>query len=79
MFHAGNDKNTVRAKRTMRNAAMTNVRKAFDDEPKGRLLSRKEALQAMGAAGLALVAGPRAMANPVPSCIVRPASTAGPF
>jgi len=59
-----------------------------DDEQVGRLLSRREALEILGAAGAALLtvaAGPRAALGsrssrgPASPCIVRPEQTEGPY
>ena len=59
-----------------------------DDIPIGRLLSRREALALLGAGGTALLLGcrasadapaPRASASPVPSCLIKPEQTEGPF
>jgi protocatechuate 3,4-dioxygenase beta subunit len=59
----------------------------FDDIPCGRLLSRREALAAIGAFGAPLLAGltpapARAQSTAggaLPSCIARPQQTEGPF
>jgi protocatechuate 3,4-dioxygenase beta subunit len=57
-----------------------------DDAPVGRVLSRREALAALGVSGFALLAGGphlgQAWAEPrrrVPSCVARPEQTAGPY
>ena len=55
-----------------------------DDQPVGRILSRRDALAAMGAAGAALFFGCKAATDPVSSsgnqsCLVRPALTQGPY
>jgi protocatechuate 3,4-dioxygenase beta subunit len=49
-----------------------------DDLPVGRLLSRREAVALLGAAGVTLLAG-RAGGQPAPACVVRPQQTEGPF
>jgi protocatechuate 3,4-dioxygenase beta subunit len=49
-----------------------------DDMPVGRLLSRRETVALLGAAGLTLLAG-RAAGQPAPACVVRPQQTEGPF
>ena len=60
----------------------------LDDMPVGRILSRREIIQVIGAAGAALLAissdraGNRlafASGVPLPSCVVRPEQTEGPF
>ncbi len=55
-----------------------------DDDPIGQLLSRREALSVLGAAGLVFLSGsrptrgwPRGVA--LDRCVVRPAQTSGPF
>ena len=57
-----------------------------DDTPVGRVLSRREALAALGASGLAILAGDSRAAHawisprpPMPACIARPAQTEGPY
>ncbi len=66
-----------------------------DDKPIGRVLTRREALALLGSAGAALVAAsgfrtlslnqiastatPTATGTAVPSCVVRPALTEGPY
>lgn len=53
-----------------------------DDEPRGRLLSRKEALAAMAGAGAALWTGKRGARAAEPfqhGCVALPALTEGPF
>lgn len=56
-----------------------------DDAQVGRVLTRREVLALMGAAGVSVVAGRRVLAarphRPPrwPSCIVRPEQTAGPY
>lgn len=63
-----------------------------DDKPVGRILSRREVLALLGGAGTALLAGtgltrlalaqtttPTATSTALPSCIVRPALTEGPY
>jgi protocatechuate 3,4-dioxygenase beta subunit len=57
-----------------------------DDAPVGRVLSRREVLTALGASGLALLAGgtqhSRAWAESrrrFPACVARPEQTAGPY
>ncbi len=55
-----------------------------DDQPVGRLLSRREAVTWLGATGVLWLAGEltprRAMADsPGPSCVVRPEQTEGPY
>lgn len=58
------------------------------DAPVGRILSRREIMQVIGAAGAALLAGSNDRAGtrlafasglPLPSCVVRPEQTEGPF
>jgi protocatechuate 3,4-dioxygenase beta subunit len=58
----------------------------LDDLPVGRVLGRREALAALGAAGLALVADrwlPTSLLSAqtprVPGCVVRPEQTEGPY
>src|SRR5918992_1278627 len=57
----------------------------LDDLPVGRVLTRREALAVLGSSGALLVPGSRAGAGPPlpPSprspCVVRPASTPGPY
>jgi protocatechuate 3,4-dioxygenase beta subunit len=64
-----------------------------DDEQVGRLLTRREALAALGLTGAAMLAGGAAwggvrpaqagaagfVAGPIPQCVVRPEQTEGPF
>lgn len=57
-----------------------------DDIQVGRLLTRREALAVIGATGAALLAGRTAAARsatggatPLPSCVVRPQQTDGPY
>src|ERR1043165_5523896 len=56
-----------------------------DDTPVGRLLSRREALTLLGAAGVAVLSRPaftlieNMQANTAPACVVRPAQTEGPY
>ena len=59
-----------------------------DDIQVGRILSRREVLASLGAAGAALVLPPRLARTPspillgghrVPGCVVRPAQTEGPY
>jgi protocatechuate 3,4-dioxygenase beta subunit len=52
-----------------------------DDVTVGRILSRREALEALGAAGVVVLAGgPVALAQSrVPRCVVVPAQTEGPY
>ena len=56
-----------------------------DDLPSGRVLSRREVMQVIGAAGVTLFAGPcnyvnrSASATQLPPCVVRPEQTEGPF
>ena len=56
-----------------------------DDEQVGRVLSRREALALLGAAGASVLGGRPALAalpgwpQVLPSCIVRPRQTAGPY
>ena len=52
-----------------------------DDQPIGRLLTRREALALIGASGAALLAGaaPACAAGAQIACVVRPAQTEGPF
>jgi protocatechuate 3,4-dioxygenase beta subunit len=57
-----------------------------DDTPVGRVLSRREALAALGASGLALLAGDSRPAHAwigrrprMPACVARPAQTEGPY
>ncbi len=68
-----------------------------DDQPVGRILSRREVITLLGSAGAALLAGtgfsridfgqiaatatpsPAATETPLPSCIVRPELTEGPY
>jgi len=60
---------------------------ASDDEPIGQILSRREVLASLGAAGAAMLAklpgagptGPRPLAPSLPACVVRPAQDEGPF
>ncbi|HEU4368801.1 MAG TPA: intradiol ring-cleavage dioxygenase [Methylomirabilota bacterium] len=49
-----------------------------DDTPVGRLLSRREVVALLGLSSGALLTG-RAWGQPVPSCVVRPQQTEGPF
>lgn len=64
-----------------------------DDQPIGRVLSRREALALLGGSGVALLAGlslprlvsaqggptPTPSATPLPACVVRPELTEGPY
>ena len=57
-----------------------------DDSPIGRVLSRREALNVLGASGVALFAGGTHQARAwtesrrrVPACVARPEQTAGPY
>ena len=51
-----------------------------DDKPIGTILNRREVLAALGLAGVGGLFGSKASAqNTLPSCIVRPALTEGPF
>lgn len=64
-----------------------------DDQPIGRVLSRREVLALLGGAGAALMAGvslprlaaaqagvtPTPSATPLPACVVRPELTEGPY
>ena len=57
-----------------------------DDVPIGRVLSRREAVAALGASGFALLAGgayplhARGRSTPrLPTCVARPAQTEGPY
>jgi len=57
-----------------------------DDAPAGRVLSRREALAALGAAGVAVLGGGLTVPGPhaaeaarVPQCVVRPEQTEGPY
>ncbi|HEY7682305.1 MAG TPA: intradiol ring-cleavage dioxygenase [Gemmatimonadales bacterium] len=57
-----------------------------DDTPRGRLLSRREMLALLGASGAALATGKalgvprlRAATARLPSCVVRPEQTEGPY
>ena len=55
-----------------------------DDLPVGRVLTRREVLALMGATGTVLLVGSRAHARPSAAaprfpCVVRPASTEGPY
>jgi protocatechuate 3,4-dioxygenase beta subunit len=51
-----------------------------DDVVVGRILSRREVLEILGAAGVAALAGPAAFAQtPIPGCVVVPAQTEGPY
>jgi protocatechuate 3,4-dioxygenase beta subunit len=65
-----------------------------DDKPVGRILSRREVMKLLGGGSAILLTGfslshlikaqdgtatPSATAEPLPSCIVRPAKTEGPF
>lgn len=57
-----------------------------DDVQVGRLLTRREALAVIGATGAAILAGRTSAArtaagggSPVPSCVVRPQQTEGPY
>ena len=64
-----------------------------DDEQVGRLLTRREALAALGLSGAAMLAGGAAwggvrpaqaggagfIGGPIPQCVVRPEQTEGPF
>jgi protocatechuate 3,4-dioxygenase beta subunit len=49
-----------------------------DDISTGRLLTRREAVALLGAAGVTLLAE-RAAGQPAPACVVRPQQTEGPF
>jgi protocatechuate 3,4-dioxygenase beta subunit len=55
-----------------------------DDEQVGRILSRREALGLIGAGGAAVIGAPSALEArtapfKLPSCVVRPEQTAGPY
>ena len=53
-----------------------------DDQPVGRLLSRREALALLATSGFALLARSRVARGataPLPSCVARPQQTSGPF
>jgi protocatechuate 3,4-dioxygenase beta subunit len=51
-----------------------------DDKPIGTILNRREVLAALGLAGVGGLLGSKASAqNTLPSCVVRPALTEGPF
>lgn len=55
-----------------------------DDVPVGRLLTRREMLALLGGSGAAVAGGmalfdPRRLTRPLPSCVVRPEQTAGPY
>jgi protocatechuate 3,4-dioxygenase beta subunit len=52
-----------------------------DDRPIGRVLTRREALALLGAAGLTALSAGRGGAQPggTPACVVRPALTEGPY
>jgi len=52
-----------------------------DEVIRGRVLSRREVVTLLGAAGVALAARPvlAQSARPAPACVVRPAQTEGPF
>ena len=51
-----------------------------DDKPMGTILNRREVLAALGLAGVGGLLGSKASAqNTLPSCVVRPALTEGPF
>jgi protocatechuate 3,4-dioxygenase beta subunit len=52
-----------------------------DDRMSGRVLTRREALAVLGAAGMALAGAPLrpAFAQAVPACVVTPEQTEGPF
>ena len=51
-----------------------------DDVTVGRILSRREVLEALGAAGVVALAGPMAFAQTrVPGCVVVPQQTEGPY
>lgn len=51
-----------------------------DDLTVGRILTRREVLELLGAAGIAAVAAPAAFAQaPIPGCVVVPAQTEGPY
>lgn len=56
-----------------------------DDAPLGRIVSRRELLALLGVSGAALATGAtvlgakRLSAAPVPSCVVRPEQTEGPY
>jgi protocatechuate 3,4-dioxygenase beta subunit len=49
-----------------------------DDTPVGRVLSRREVVALLALSGGALATG-RAWGQPLPSCVVRPQQTEGPF
>src|SRR5688572_28790993 len=51
-----------------------------DDVTVGRILSRREVLEALGAAGVVALAGPMAFAQTrVPRCVAVPQQTEGPY
>src|SRR5262245_27830836 len=63
-----------------------------DDKPIGRILSRREMLTVLGGAGAAFIVGtgfrqlalnqtvtPAATSTAIPSCVVKPALTEGPY
>jgi len=55
-----------------------------DDTPVGRLLTRRKMLALLGGSGAAVASGmalfdPRRLIRPLPSCVVRPEQTAGPY
>lgn len=52
-----------------------------DDHQTGRILTRREAMAWLGAAGVVLAGGvaPRSGAQSLPSCVVTPVQTEGPF
>lgn len=50
-----------------------------DDAQVGYLLTRREALALLGSSGVALLTGCRASARTLPSCVVRPQQTEGPY
>src|SRR5690349_18062234 len=62
-----------------------------DDKPVGRVLSRREAMKLLGGAGTLLIggaglfkiasaqSGATAVPTALPSCVVRPAMTEGPY
>lgn len=55
----------------------------IDDNPRGSILTRREAVALLGAAGYAALSGyrlaPTARSTPRPPCVVRPEQTEGPY